>query len=177
MFAAAALAASVLIDPALCRKVPGSVGTWETDGRGGLSASSGAGTVGTIGARCRIVLPAPAAIVTLHFDRVLISFQPSGSRATGSGLSLAVGDTCAVSLTRVAGEDWMQSANRAWQVTLNPPARAVHVSIALRDVSSTDPVRVDLQGLRISAGSLAHSEVCGPVHPEVNGNRAADKDP
>lgn len=155
-------AGSVMIDPGLCRQVSsGRTGAavWNTDGQNHLSVSLDAPSKGEVSLYCRVPVPAGTGAVTLSFDRTLVSFQPAGSRAPGSGLLLAVGD-CGGHLLRVAGEDWIEARLRRWVAQVVSGRRGVEVRVIVRDVSDRDPVRIDLTGLRLTIGAEEGAERC-----------------
>jgi hypothetical protein len=167
VLAAILLAAAVLIDPAHCRQTRIGPAEWSSDGRGGLSASMDARTLGNLSLRCRVPVPAGAQNATISYDKLLISFQPAGSKAVGGGLLLEAG-SCKIELLRVAGEDWIETPSRAWSVPVS--GRTLDVTITMRDNSVLDPVRVDLTGLRLLPGRAENAEVCQPVDDKLNGN-------
>ena len=158
-------AASIFIDPGLCRQsTAGKTGpsAWATDGRNHLSVSMDARSTGEVSLRCRVESPADADAVTIEFDRALISFQPAGSKATGSGLTLSA-NSCHESLVRVAGEDWIEAPHRSWTVKLDPHRREFELRLAVTDNSDRDPVRVDLWGLRVTPGNREDADFCTSV--------------
>jgi hypothetical protein len=81
----------VLIDPALCRQQSSGPARWQTDGRGTLTASTEARFTGEIVMRCSVRVGQNAAQVLLQFENVEISFQPAGSRESGSGVVIEAG--------------------------------------------------------------------------------------
>jgi hypothetical protein len=95
----------------------------------------------------------------LRHDNVLVSFLPAASKATGSGVRLEVAG-CEISYLRVAGEDWIESGKRTWNVKLPAATRNVIVRITATDLSAADPMRVDLKGTEISAGEAADAIAC-----------------
>ena len=163
-----ALAAAVFLHPGDCRQTRIGPSEWVSDGRGGLSASTDARTTGELTLRCRIPVPAGAGSVTLAFDKALISFQPSGSKAIGSGLVIRAGG-CHIELVRVAGEDWIETPARAWAVPSG--SRSLDVTITLRDNSSENPVRIDLAGLRLLPGTVENAQVCQAVDDKLTEQR------
>lgn len=157
-----AAAASVALDPAGCRKVSsGRTGSaaWESDGKGHLSVSMDVPSAGEVTLECRVRVPSGTATVTVGFDQAHVSFQPSGSKSAGSGLVLQVGPSCRGELTRVAGEDWTEARKRAWSVPVS--GRNVVVRVTAKDNSDKDPVRVDVEGLRVSFEPRADASECG----------------
>ncbi|MDZ4800251.1 MAG: hypothetical protein SGI92_19000 [Bryobacteraceae bacterium] len=146
-----AAAASVTVDPAACRRTSlGRTGgaAWESDGKRHLSVSVDAPSAGDVSLECRIRVPAGTTEVTLSFDHAYVSFQPSGSRQTGSGLRLAANGKPVAEVTRVAGEDWIESRNRSWTVPVT--GNSVVLRIDAHDASTADPLRIDLDGLRVT---------------------------
>jgi hypothetical protein len=119
-------------------------------------------STGEVSLRCRVESPADADAVTIEFDRALISFQPAGSKATGSGLTLSA-NSCHESLVRVAGEDWIEAPHRSWTVKLDPDRREFELRLAVTDNSDRDPVRVDLWGLRVTPGNREDADFCTSV--------------
>lgn len=171
-----AFAVSIALDPAACRQShKGAAATWSADGRGGISTSTAAGTKGEVTLRCRVPVPEGVSAVTLELDRAHISFQPAGSREGGSGLLLMIGRACGAELIRVAGEDWIETPRRAWTAAVPAGSRAVEVTITARDSSNADPLRIDLQGLRLTGGKAQDAQVCQPVQDELNGDRRQHK--
>ena len=165
VLSALALAAAILIHPGDCRQTRIGPSEWVSDGRGGLSASIDTRTTGELTLRCRIPVEAGTDIVTIALDKSLISFQPTGSKGTGSGLVIKAG-ACLIELVRVAGEDWIETPPRAWRVPIT--ARTVELAITLRDNSDKDPVRVDLTGLRLLPSAAENAQVCEPVDHKLD---------
>ncbi len=146
-----AAAAAVAVDPAGCRRTSsgrtGAAG-WESDGKGHLSVSVDAPSAGDVSFECRIRVPAGARSVSVSFDHAYVSFQPAGSKSEGSGLLLSLGTSTQGALTRVAGEDWIQSRNRSWTAPVE--GKTVTLRVTAHDASDRDPLRIDLDGLRIT---------------------------
>jgi hypothetical protein len=174
VLSALALAAAVLIHPGDCKQTRIGPSEWVSDGHGGLSASIDARTTGELTLRCRIAVPPGTDTITLALEKALVSFQPSGSKGTGSGLVIKAG-ACRIELVRVAGEDWIETPPRAWRV--RNTARTVELAITLRDNSDRDPVRVDLTGLRLLPGAAENARVCEPVDHELDGDRGKNQSP
>ena len=139
----------VLIDPAWCRQQSSGPARWQTDGRGTLTASTEARFTGEVVMRCNIRVDQKAAEVLLQFEHVEVSFQPAGSRESGSGL-IVEAEGARLEIIRVAGEDWIQGPHRAVVVPVGKGAREIHVVVRLVDGSERLPVRVDLRGLRVT---------------------------
>jgi hypothetical protein len=151
-----AAAAVVAVDPGACRKAAsGRTGaaTWESDGKGHLSVSLDVPAAGEVSLECRIRVPAGATEAVLNFDHAYISFQPAGSRRNGSGLKLTANGKPLGELIRVAGEDWTESRNRSWSVPVT--GSSVTIGITAQDASASDPVRIDLSGLKVRFPSAA----------------------
>jgi hypothetical protein len=163
-----AFAVSVVIDPAMCRQSRTGSAAWQTDGRGGISASTDARTTADLVLNCRVPVPKGVTSVTLQLDRALVSFQPAGSKTNGSGLLLSVGRGCRAELIRVAGEDWIETPRRAWAVKLPRGSRHLEVQVTARDLSAADPLRIDIQGLRVSAGQANDAQACQSAETESN---------
>lgn len=151
-----AAALSFVVDPSQCRQTStGRTGaaTWNSDGRDHLSISVDAPSVGDVSLQCNLRIPTGVKSVTLSFDHVLVSFQPAGSKATGSGLVMHLGPACEAAVTRVTGEDWIEARARKWTATVPEGTRSLSVRVTLRDTSNSDPVRVDLVGLKVRFGN------------------------
>jgi hypothetical protein len=170
-----AFALTVALDPATCRQPRAAAGAWQTDGLGRISASTDARTTAELALKCRVPVPKGVTSVTLELDWMLISFQPSGSKTNGSGLLLSVGRGCRAELIRVAGEDWIDTPPRSWTVDLPPGSRHVDVTVTARDVSDADPLRIDIQGLRVSPRQTNEAQVCQSVENELNRDGRQDK--
>lgn len=125
-------------------------------------------SVGEVSIRCRIRLPPGTRVLTVEFDHALISFQPAGSKSNGSGLTIAAGD-CKGSLVRVAGEDWIEAPHRSWTTLVDAGTRGMYVSFTMSDTSDRDPVRLDISGLRATAGESA--ETAEPCQPHASGSK------
>ena len=129
---------------AQCRTVrSGNIGpdtSWQTDGRGRIWLSTTAAQTGTVELRCRISQG------SIEVDRVHISFQPAGSPATGSGLLIRAG-ALAWHIERVAGEDWIEVRKRSGA------AAGRLLIVRAEDRSGADPMRVEVEGLRVTADS------------------------
>ena len=162
-----AFAAAVTIDPGVCSQRRIGPSEWTSDGRGVLTASTDARTTGELTLRCRVPVPADSTTVTLALDKLLISFQPAGSRTSGAGLVIQAGG-CRIEIVRVAGEDWIETPRRAW--TVRTASRVLDVTVTLRDNSDKDPVRIDLTGLRLLGGPADDAQVCEPVDDKLNGD-------
>lgn len=162
------LALSGSIDPVACRQSGSVTARWAGDGHGGISFSADAPASGEVTLRCRVPVPSGATAVTVAFNRALVSFQPAGSKAAGSGLLLNIGRACRAELIRVAGEDWIEARHRAWSLEVPAGARRIDITLTARDASKQDPIRIDLEGLRISPGQAHNAEICQPVQHELH---------
>jgi hypothetical protein len=167
-----ALAAAVAVDPGVCRQRRIGPSEWTSDGRGVLTASTDARTTGELSLRCRLPVPADSTTVTLVLQKLLISFQPAGSKTSGAGLVIQAGG-CRIEIVRVAGEDWIETPRRAW--TFRAESRVLDVTVTLRDVSEKDPVRIDLTGLRLLGGPAEEAQVCESVDDKLNGDRGKNE--
>ena len=163
-----ALASAVTIDPGVCRQRRIGPSEWTSDGRGVLTASTDARTTGELSLRCRVPVPPESTTVTMALNKLLISFQPAGSKTTGAGLIIRAGG-CQIEIVRVAGEDWIETPRRAWSI--RTASRVLDLTVTLRDNSEKDPVRIDLTGLRLFAGAAEDAQVCEPVDDKLNSDR------
>lgn len=143
---------------------------WARDGRGNWSASTAARQVGTAALRCRVDLPEPSSEVTLVLQQALISFIPSATKEAASGLRIELPGR-AIDLTRVAGEDWIETGPKEWHVRLPAPARRFYVVFTLHDLTPRDPVRIDLFGVKVSGrtGSFHEPKPASAVTLERDG--------
>ena len=142
-----ALVLPVLIDPAFCRQQSAGPARWQSDGRGTLTISTESKFVGEVVLRCKVSVPEGTKAVMLELDHSEISFQPAGSRETGSGIVIEAGGA-RLEILRVAGEDWIQTPRRFARIPVH--GRSIAVVVRLIDNSPSLPVRVDLKRLRLS---------------------------
>ena len=104
--------------------------------------------------RCRIRVPAAIEQISVELDSSEISFQPAGSRESGSGVVIEA-NGARMAITRVAGEDWIQTPRRSITVAVKGE---VLLLVRLIDNSAVNPVRVDLRGLRIRSADAPERE-------------------
>lgn len=151
MMFAIAFAAAIAIDPAFCRSSGPGQARWSADGSGSLWASTDGPTTGYVVLRCRVRLAHPAGAVTIAWDHALVQFTSLGRKTSGDGVQMRVGERGVVSLTMVAGEDWIEAPPRRVKVELSAPARTVEFELRLIDSSRELSVRADLRNLRVTA--------------------------
>jgi hypothetical protein len=96
--------------------------------------------------RCKVRWKEAVSQVRLEFEHAEVSFQPAGSRETGSGIVIEAGGA-RLEILRVAGEDWIQAPRRSMAVPLREDSRELEVVVRLIDSSAMVPVRVDLRKL------------------------------
>jgi hypothetical protein len=151
-----AAALTFVVDPSLCRQnSTGRTGAanWNSDGKDHLSISVDAPSVGDVSLQCSLRIPPGVRSVTLSLEHILVSFQPAGSKETGSGLVMTLGPSCQASVTRVAGEDWIEARSRKWTAVVPEGSRSIVLRVAAHDASSRDPVRLDVTGLKVQFGN------------------------
>lgn len=146
---------SFVVDPSQCRQVSSrrtGGSSWNSDGQGHLSISLDAHSQGEVSLECKVRVPEGVRSITLTLDHVLVSFQPAASKNPGSGLVMRVGPSCTATVTRVAGEDWIEARSRQWTAAVPAGARTVLVRVGALDDSDLDPVRIDVSGLVVRFG-------------------------
>ncbi|HYO83358.1 MAG TPA: hypothetical protein VES20_18280 [Bryobacteraceae bacterium] len=118
---------------------------WSTDGKGWLSISTTPRTAGRVELQCRI--PVTKGVpVALELDWAAFDFTGSPSRQSGSGITLTA-EGVKWELLRVAGEQSGEMKQR--RAIVVPAGTHLLVTMSAVDESASDPVRIDVRGLRL----------------------------